>query len=107
MHANIGEKAVTALLEVLEREKDILEEERIRKESLTRLINLTVSTIYPTFNCKYEQIFALPMGLPFLPLRKFIHEQVGERIREVTVLIRYLDDYFVFLRDVFTLFHLR
>ncbi|VEL17286.1 unnamed protein product [Protopolystoma xenopodis] len=70
MYANIsGEKAVTALLEVLEREKDILQAERIRKESLTRLINLTVSTTYFTFNRNiYQQILGLPMGSPLSPL---------------------------------------
>ncbi|VEL18913.1 unnamed protein product, partial [Protopolystoma xenopodis] len=42
MYTNIsGEKVVSALLEILEREEDILEAERIRRESLTRLINLT------------------------------------------------------------------
>ncbi|VEL24232.1 unnamed protein product [Protopolystoma xenopodis] len=45
-----GENAVTALLEVLKREEDILEAELIRKESSTRLINLTVSNTYLTFN---------------------------------------------------------
>ncbi|VEL25867.1 unnamed protein product [Protopolystoma xenopodis] len=59
------EKAVTALLEVLEREEDILKAERIRKDPLTRQIKLTASTTYFTFNDNiYEQIFGLPMGSP-------------------------------------------
>ncbi|VEL19592.1 unnamed protein product [Protopolystoma xenopodis] len=70
MYTNIsGEKAVSALLQILEREEDILEAERIRKESLTRIINLTVMTTYFTFNgIIYEQIFGLQMGSPLSPL---------------------------------------
>ncbi|VEL18206.1 unnamed protein product [Protopolystoma xenopodis] len=65
MYTNIsGEKAVSALMEMLEREEDILDAERIRKESLTRTINLTVMTTYFTFNdIIYEQIFGLPVGI--------------------------------------------
>ncbi|VEL18470.1 unnamed protein product [Protopolystoma xenopodis] len=85
MYTNIsGEKAVSALLEILEREEDILEAERIRKESLTRLINLTIRTTCFTLNGNiYEQIFGLPMEYPLSPLGKCVHGQVGKGIREV------------------------
>ncbi|VEL42939.1 unnamed protein product [Protopolystoma xenopodis] len=75
MYTNIsGKKVVSALLEILEREEDIPEAERIWKESLTRLINLTVRTIYFTFNGSiYEQIFGLPMGSPLSPLLENAH----------------------------------
>ncbi|VEL35114.1 unnamed protein product [Protopolystoma xenopodis] len=70
MYTNIsGEKAISALLEISEREEGILEAEPILKESLTLLINLTVRTTYFTFNGSiHEQIFGLPMGSPLPPL---------------------------------------
>ncbi|VEL18957.1 unnamed protein product [Protopolystoma xenopodis] len=101
MYTNIsGEKAVSALMEILEREEDILEAERIRKESLTRLINLTVSTTYLTFNGNiYKQIFGLPMGHPLSPLLSNVYmdnleREFGKSPLQPRVLMRYLDDYF-------------
>ncbi|VEL33482.1 unnamed protein product [Protopolystoma xenopodis] len=81
MYTNIlGEKAVSALMEILEREEDILEAERIRKESLTRLINLTVRTTYFTFNSSInEQIFGLPMGSPLSALLANVYMDKLER----------------------------
>ncbi|VEL27126.1 unnamed protein product [Protopolystoma xenopodis] len=59
MYTNISdEKAISAWLEILDREEDILEVERIQKESLTRRINLTVTTTYFTFN---GRIFGSPL----------------------------------------------
>ncbi|VEL28306.1 unnamed protein product [Protopolystoma xenopodis] len=47
MYTNISdEKPVITLLEVLECEEDILDAEWLQKESLTRLINLIVSTTF-------------------------------------------------------------
>ncbi|VEL41886.1 unnamed protein product [Protopolystoma xenopodis] len=101
MYTNIsGEKAVSALLEILKREEDILEAEQIRKESLTRLINLTVRIPYFTFSDSiYEQIFGLPMGSPLSPLSANVYMDKSERKFEklplkLRVLMRYLDDYF-------------
>ncbi|VEL34082.1 unnamed protein product [Protopolystoma xenopodis] len=70
MYTNIsGEKAVSGLLEIVEREEGFLEAKRIRKESLTRLGDLSVRTTYFTFNRSiYGQIFGLPMGSPLSPL---------------------------------------
>ncbi|VEL15126.1 unnamed protein product [Protopolystoma xenopodis] len=80
-----GEKAITALLEVLELEGDILEAEWIRQESLRRLINLTISTTHFSFCGNiYEQISGLPMGYSLTSFDKCIHGQIGEGIREVT-----------------------
>ncbi|VEL43302.1 unnamed protein product, partial [Protopolystoma xenopodis] len=69
MYTNIsGEKAVSALLEKLERLEDMLRAERIRKEWLILLINLTVRTTYFTFNGSiYEQIFGPLMGSALSP----------------------------------------
>ncbi|VEL30717.1 unnamed protein product [Protopolystoma xenopodis] len=101
MYTNIaGEKAVTTLLEVLEREEDILEAERIEKELLTRLSNLTVSTIYITFNGNIcEQIFELPMGSPSpSPLANVYMDRLGKECEksplQPRVVMRYLDDDF-------------
>ncbi|VEL10572.1 unnamed protein product [Protopolystoma xenopodis] len=94
------EKAVSALLEILEREDDILEAERVRKESLTRLINLTIRTTYFIFNGSiYEQIFGLPIGSPLPPLLTNVYMDKLERVFEKSplqprVLMPYLDDYF-------------
>ncbi|VEL23210.1 unnamed protein product [Protopolystoma xenopodis] len=81
MYTNIsGEKAVSVLLDILEREEDILEAERIRKDSLTRLINFTVGTTYFTFNDSiYEQIFGLPMGSPLSTLLANVYMDKLER----------------------------
>ncbi|VEL10953.1 unnamed protein product [Protopolystoma xenopodis] len=99
MYTNIsGEKAVSTLLEISEREEDILEAERIRKESSTRLINLSVRTTYFAFNGSiYEQIFGLPMGSPLSPLLENVYMDKLEREFEKSplqprVLMRYLDD---------------
>ncbi|VEL12364.1 unnamed protein product [Protopolystoma xenopodis] len=82
-----GERAVSALLEILEREEDILEAKRIRKESLTRLINLTVRTTYFTSNGSiYEQIFGLPMGFPLSPLLANVYMDKLEREFEKSAL---------------------
>ncbi|VEL19050.1 unnamed protein product [Protopolystoma xenopodis] len=95
-----GEKAVSALLEILEREEDILEAERIRKESPTRLINLTVRITYCTYNGSiYEQIFGLPMRSPFSALFANVYIDKLEREFEKSpaqprVLMQYLDHYF-------------
>ncbi|VEL21014.1 unnamed protein product [Protopolystoma xenopodis] len=101
MYTNIlGEKAVSALLEILKREEDILEAVRIRKESLTQLINLTVMTTYFTFNgIIYEHIFGLPIGSPLSPLLANVYMDKLEREFEKSplqprLLMRYLDDYF-------------
>ncbi|VEL32693.1 unnamed protein product [Protopolystoma xenopodis] len=95
MYTNIsGEKAITALLDVLEREEYILEAERIWKESLTRLINLTVSTTYFTSNGDiYSQMFGLPMEPPLSPLLDRL-EEFEKLPLQPRVLMRYLDDYF-------------
>ncbi|VEL33817.1 unnamed protein product [Protopolystoma xenopodis] len=95
-----GDKAISALMEILEREEDILEAERIRKKSLTRLINLTVRTKYFTFNGSiYEQIFGLPMGSPLSPLLVNVYMDKLEKEFEksplqLRVLMRYWDDFF-------------
>ncbi|VEL36155.1 unnamed protein product [Protopolystoma xenopodis] len=70
MYTNIsGENALMALLEMLDREEDILESQRIGREPLTRLINLTIRATYFTFNRNIEkQIFGFPIGLPLSPL---------------------------------------
>ncbi|VEL10404.1 unnamed protein product [Protopolystoma xenopodis] len=69
MFTNVsGENVVSASLEILQREEDIVEAEWIRKESLTRLINLMVTTTYFTSNGSiYEQIFGLQVGSPLSP----------------------------------------
>ncbi|VEL33830.1 unnamed protein product [Protopolystoma xenopodis] len=74
----------------------MLEAERIRKESLTRLINLTVRT---TFNGSiYEQIFGLPMEPPLFLLENLYMDksqtEFEKSLLQPRVLIRYLDDYF-------------
>ncbi|VEL21182.1 unnamed protein product [Protopolystoma xenopodis] len=91
MYTNIsGEKTVSMLLEILEREYYILGAERIRKESLTRLINLTVRINNFTFNGSiYEQIFELPMGSPLSPLSNCMKPSL-----QSSIFMRYLDDYF-------------
>ncbi|VEL32540.1 unnamed protein product [Protopolystoma xenopodis] len=79
MHTKTShEKAVSALLEILKREEDILEGDRIRKESLTRFIILTARATYFTFDCNvFEQIVRLPLGSPLSP-------QIGKEMSEVT-----------------------
>ncbi|VEL34327.1 unnamed protein product [Protopolystoma xenopodis] len=81
-----GENALTALLEMLDREDDMLESQRIRRESLTRLINLTMRTTYFTFNGNiYEQIFGLAMGSPYLnTFGKRRHEQNRRALQDGT-----------------------
>ncbi|VEL15279.1 unnamed protein product [Protopolystoma xenopodis] len=93
-----GEKAVSALLEILELEEDILEAERIRKESLTRLINLKVRITCFTFNGSiYDQIFGLPMGSPLSPLASGYTDKLEMEFEksplQPRVSMRYLEDY--------------
>ncbi|VEL36078.1 unnamed protein product [Protopolystoma xenopodis] len=93
----IGVKAVTALLDNLEKD-GILATDRMRRESLTRLINLTIRTTYFTSNGRiYEQSFGLPMSSPLSPLLANIFmDKVGENFemspQQPTVIMRYLDD---------------
>ncbi|VEL36694.1 unnamed protein product [Protopolystoma xenopodis] len=82
------------------REEDILESQRIGRESLTRLINLTIGTTYFTFNGNIdEQIFGLSVGSPLAPLLANVYvNKMEEKFKMApqhpAVLNRYLDDYF-------------
>ncbi|VEL37765.1 unnamed protein product, partial [Protopolystoma xenopodis] len=83
------DKTVNALLEVLEREEDILETEWIQRESLPRLTDLT-------------QSFGRPMGSPLSPLLENMYMDKLEREFEKSplqprMLMQYLDDYFALL----------
>ncbi|VEL36922.1 unnamed protein product [Protopolystoma xenopodis] len=86
MYTNIFEENVLmALLEILNREEDILESQRIGRESLTRQFNLTIRTSYFTFNGNiYEQIFGLPMGSQLSTIGERMHEQNRREVQDGT-----------------------
>ncbi|VEL29110.1 unnamed protein product [Protopolystoma xenopodis] len=75
-----GAKVLTILLEILDREEDIVESQRIRRESLARLINFAAGTTYFTFNRTiYEQIVGL-----VTTFGKRIHEKNRRELQDVT-----------------------
>ncbi|VEL09138.1 unnamed protein product [Protopolystoma xenopodis] len=95
-------KAVNALLEILELEDDTLEAERIRKEWLTQLIEMAIRTTFlhltAVSTCKYlDYRWDLHFQLFANVYIDKLEEEFEKSLLQAKVLMRYLDDYALWL----------